>query len=98
MATIRNAHDAKGTGVLTYHERHCATCLIRKLSNGQTLYYHPMLGTKLVTANDYALSLITRFIENSDPQATKQDCGLKAFYRFADRLKLRFSHIPFCLL
>ena len=87
-----------GTGVLTYHERHCPTCLTRKLSNGQILYSHPVLEAKLVTANGYALSLMTEFIENSDPQATKQDCELKAFYRLADRLKQRFPHAHFCLL
>ena len=87
-----------GTGVLTYHERHCATCLTRKLSNGQILYYHPVLEAKLVTPNGYALSLMTEFIENSDPLATKQDCELKAFYRLADRLKKRFPHAHFCLL
>lgn len=87
-----------GTGVLTYHERHCATCLTRKLANGQILYYHPVLEAKLVTANGYALSLMTEFIENSDPQATKQDCELKAFYRLAERLKRRFPRAHFCLL
>jgi hypothetical protein len=87
-----------GTGVLTYHERHCAACLTRKLSNGQILYYHPVLEAKLVTPNGYALSLMTEFIENSDPLATKQDCELKAFYRLADRLKKRFPQAHFCLL
>jgi hypothetical protein len=87
-----------GTGVLTYHERHCANCLTRKLSNGQILYYHPVLEAKLVTANGYALSLMTEFIENNDPQATKQDCELKAFYRLAARLKKRFPNAHFCLL
>ncbi len=87
-----------GTGVITYHERHCATCLTRKLSNGQILYYHPVLEAKLVTANGYALSLMTEFIENSDPLATKQDCELKAFYRLAERLKKRFPRAHFCLL
>jgi hypothetical protein len=87
-----------GTGVLTYHERHCATCLTRKLNNGQILYYHPVLEAKLVTANGYALSLMTEFIENRDPQATKQDCELKAFYRLAERLKQRFPRVLFCLL
>jgi hypothetical protein len=87
-----------GTSVMTYHERHCSTCLTRKLSNGQILYYHPVLEAKLVTANGYALSLMTEFIENNDPGATKQDCELKAFYRLADRLKQRFPHTSFCLL
>lgn len=87
-----------GTGVLTYRERHCATCLTRKLNNGQILYYHPVLEAKLVTANGYALSLMTEFIENNDPGATKQDCELKAFYRLAERLKQRFPRAHFCLL
>ena len=87
-----------GTGVLTYSERHCDYCLTRKLNNGTTLYYHPVLEAKLVTANGYALSLMTEFIENRDPQASKQDCELKAFYRLADRLKQRFPNANFCLL
>ena len=87
-----------GTGVLTYHERHCEFCLTRKLNNGQILYYHPVLEAKWVTANGYAFSLMTEFIENRDPQATKQDCELKAFYRLAERLKKRFPRVEFCLL
>lgn len=87
-----------GTGVLVYHERHCESCLTRKLNNGTLLYYHPVLEAKLVTGTGYALSLMTEFIENSDPQATKQDCELKAFYRLVERLKQRFPRLDFCLL
>jgi hypothetical protein len=87
-----------GTGVLTYHERHCPFCLTRQLNNGQILYYHPVLEAKLVTPNGFAFSLMTEFIENNDPQATKQDCELKAFYRLAKRLKKRFPQTDFCVL
>ncbi len=87
-----------GTGMLTFKERHCEHCLTRKLRNGQTLYYHPVLEAKLVTANGFAFSLMTEFIENSDPEATKQDCELKAFYRLSERLKKRFPRLPICLL
>ena len=87
-----------GTGVLVYHEKHCDYCLTRKLSNGSVLYYHPVLEAKLVTAEGYALSLMTEFIENTDPTASKQDCELKAFYRLTDRLKQRFPRLDFCLL
>ena len=87
-----------GTGVLTYHERHCEYCLTRKLNNGTTCYYHPVLEAKLVTRNGYALSLMSEFIENRDPQADKQDCELKAFYRLTDRLKKRFPRADFCIL
>jgi hypothetical protein len=72
--------------------------MTRKLNNGETLYYHPVLEAKLVTANGFAFSLMTEFIENTDPQADKQDCELKAFYRLSRRLKSRFPRLPICLL
>jgi len=87
-----------GSGMLTFKERHCEYCLTKKLRNGETLYYHPVLEAKLVTPNGFAISIMTEFIENSDPQATKQDCELKAFYRLAERLKARFPRLPMCLL
>lgn len=87
-----------GTGMLTFKERHCDHCLTKKLRNGETLYYHPVLEAKLVTSNGFAFSLMTEFIENSDPTATKQDCELKSFYRLSARLKARFPRLPLCLL
>ena len=87
-----------GTGMLTFRERHCDYCLTKKLSNGETIYYHPILEAKLVTANGFAFSIMTEFIENTDPKADKQDCELKAFYRLAERLKKRFPRLPICLL
>ncbi len=87
-----------GTGMLTFGERHCPYCLTQKLKNGETRYYHPVLEAKLVTANGFAFSMMTEFIENRDPQASKQDCELKAFYRLAERLKQRFPRLPICLL
>jgi len=87
-----------GSGMLTFKERHCEHCLTKKLRSGETLYYHPVLEAKLVTANGFAISIMTEFIENSDPEATKQDCELKAFYRLSERLKARFPRLPICLL
>ncbi len=87
-----------GTGVLTYHEKHCEHCLERKLRNGTTLYYHPVLEAKLVTSSGFVFSIMSEFIENDDPNADKQDCELKAFYRLAERLKARFPRLPVCLL
>jgi hypothetical protein len=87
-----------GTGMLTFGERHCPACLTQNMKNGKTRYYHPILEAKLVTANGFAFSLMTEFIENTDPQASKQDCELKAFYRLAERLKQRFPRLPICLL
>jgi len=57
-----------------------------------------VLEAKLVTSNGFAFSLMTEFIENIDPEASKQDCELKAFYRLAERLKKRFPRLPICLL
>ena len=79
-----------GTGVLTFRERHCPNCLTKKMHNGETIFYHPVLEAKLVTANGFAFSLMTEFIENTDLSADKQDCELKAFYRLCDRLKKRY--------
>ena len=87
-----------GTGMLTFPERHCPHCLTRTLRDGRTLYYHDVLEAKLVTANGFAFSVMTEFIENSDPQAAKQDSELKAFYRLVERLKARFPRLPICLL
>lgn len=87
-----------GTGVLSFSERHCPYCMTQKLSNGAIRYYHPVLEAKLITANGFAFSLMTEFIENRDPEASKQDCELKAFYRLAKRLKKQFPRLPMCLL
>jgi hypothetical protein len=87
-----------GTGVLTFRRRHCPHCLSKTLHNGVTIYYHPVLEAKLVTANGFACSLMTEFIENRDLSADKQDCELKAFSRLAKRLKQRFPRLPICLL
>jgi hypothetical protein len=86
-----------GTGRLTFSERHCPHCLTCT-HNGKTTYYHPVLEAKLVTANGFAFSLMTEFVENPGKNPTKQDCELKAFYRLADRLKQRFPRLPICLL
>lgn len=87
-----------GTGVLSFRERHCPYCLTRRLSNGDSLYYHPLLEAKLITSNGFVFSLMTEFIENADLHGDKQDCELKAFYRLARRLKARFPRLPICLL
>jgi len=86
-----------GTGTVTYRNRHCAHCLTRT-HNDKTTYYHNVLEAKLVTPNGFAFSIMSEFIENADPEASKQDCELKAFYRLAPRLKERFPKLPLALL
>ena len=87
-----------GTGVFSYSVWHCEYCMTQKLKNGEIRYYHPVLEEKLVTANGYVFSLITEFIANRNPQASKQYCELKAFYRLVEGLKKRFPRVSFCIL
>jgi len=85
-----------GTGTLSYDHRHCPHCLTQT-HKGKTLYYHPVLEAKLVTANGFAFSLMSEFIENPGEKVTKQDCELKAFYRLAERLKAKLPQLPLLL-
>jgi hypothetical protein len=85
-----------GTGQLTFRQRHCPHCLEQTVS-GQERYYHPVLEAKLVTPAGLALSVGSEFIENTDPQASKQDCELKAFRRLAAQLAQDFPQLRVCL-
>jgi hypothetical protein len=77
-----------GTGMLTFHERHCQHCLEYNHQSG-TIYYHHVLEAKLVTENGFAFSVMTEFIDNPEANCTVQDCELKAFYRLAQRFHQR---------
>jgi hypothetical protein len=87
-----------GTGHLYFRERHCEHCLTREGRDGRILYFHNVLEAKVVTASGLVFSLATEFIENSDPNASKQDCELKAFPRLAEKLKANFPRLPIPLL
>lgn len=85
------------TGYLSFRKPHCDQCLRERLSSGLTLHYHPALEAKLVCANGLAISLGTEFVQNTDGH-DRQDCELKAFYRFLPRLRAAFPQLPLCLL
>jgi hypothetical protein len=87
-----------GTGVLSFGDRHCATCLTQKHENGRVTYYHTVLEAKLVTPDGLAFSVGSEFVENADPNASKQDCELKALYRLLPRLKAQFPRTRICVL
>jgi hypothetical protein len=84
------------TGQLRFNQRHCEHCLEQKHGQ-QTLYFHNVLEAKLVTPEGLAISLDSEFIENADPQASKQDCELKAFARLAERLRKSYPQLLLCL-
>jgi hypothetical protein len=85
------------TGNLTFNRRHCQHCLTQRQGD-VVVYYHMALEAKLVARNGLALSLATEFIENPEPEPTKQDCETKAFFRLAPRLKSAFPQMALCLL
>lgn len=85
-----------GTGTVSFDQPHCEQCLRRKNGAGW-LYYHNVLEAKLVTSSGFAFSMMSEFIENSKPLASKQDSELKAFARLAPRLKAAFPRLPIVL-
>ena len=93
------------TGVVTFTHRHCPHCLTMTSSKtGKTLYYHPVLEAKIITAHGMAFSIETEFIENpkviqrdGGRARLKQDCELKAFARLAAKLKESFPQLNICL-
>jgi hypothetical protein len=87
-----------GTWLTTFAEPHADNCLTQKHADKSMTYYYMVLEAKLVCANGLSLSLMTEFIENADPNATKQDCELKAFKRLAEGLKKRFPRLPITIL
>ena len=87
-----------GTGIRSSDVRHCATCLTQEHKDGTTTYYHTVLEAKQVTPDGLVFSVASEFVENADPNASKQDCELKALYRLLPRLKERFPRARTCLL
>jgi hypothetical protein len=93
-----------GTGLFSFHHRHCEACLERKTKSG-TIYHHQVLEAKLLGPAGVVISIGTEFIENADadarllcdPEQFKQDCELKAFQRLAPRLKTDFPQLRIAL-
>jgi hypothetical protein len=90
-----------GTGLFTFHTRHCAACLERKTKNGVT-YQHHVLEAKLLGPAGLVVSIGTEFIENAGggdlaSEEFKQDCELKAFQRLAPKLKAEHPQLAMVL-
>jgi hypothetical protein len=92
-----------GTGIATFHEKHCEHCLKREYKNKdsgeveETVYFHSVLEAKLILG-DMVFSIGTEFIENENEIYDKQDCEIKAFKRLAARMKEKYPRLPVCLL
>ena len=86
-----------GTGIVTFEERHCDQCLVKKSKNEKKTYFHNTLEAKIVTENGFSISLCTEWIENPDEEYKKQDCERKAFVRLAEKLKAAYPRLNICL-
>jgi hypothetical protein len=98
----RHAIIVDGTGLFKFNEKHCEHCLRREITNPKTggkktVYMHHVLEAKLL-AGDMVFSMGSEFIENESEDVEKQDCGLKAFYRLAGRLKKEYPKLPICII
>jgi hypothetical protein len=93
-----------GTGLLCFHRRHCAHCLVQRHGK-KTLYLHQVLEAKLLGPAGVVISLDSEFIENADAgplagrsaDAVKQDCELKALDRLLRRVKKVYPQLRFVL-
>lgn len=92
-----------GTGINTFHERHCEHCLKKEYKNKdtgeieKTVYFHSVLEAKLILG-DMVFSIGTEFIENESEVYDKQDCEIKAFKRLAAKIKKKYPRLQICLL
>ena len=84
-----------GTGIASYHKRHCEACLTKTSKNGKISYFHNVMEAKLVTSNGFSISLATEWISNEGKsEYDKQDCELNAFKRLAVKIKHYFPRLP----
>ena len=88
-----------GSHMMTVREGHCEHCLKRTSEkSGKTTYFHNVVEAKLVTENGFSISPATGWVENPGGTYDKQDCGLKASVRIAEKLKKDFPRLPICIV
>ena len=88
-----------GTGLVSFNQKHCDHCLVKKHSDDCITYEHYVLEAKLVF-DSFVLSIDSEFIENPDSSIVnmkKQDCEMNAFKRMAIRLKKNFPKLKFII-
>jgi hypothetical protein len=87
-----------GVNVLTLKRMTDVPCITQQHADGQDLYMYNALEAKIVTCTGLAIHVATAFIDYQEPNATKQDCETKAFYRLAEILKNRYGRTSMCLM
>jgi hypothetical protein len=87
-----------GSHAMTVSEGHCEHCLKRTSGkSGKTTYFHNVAEAEPVTENGFSISSATERVENPEGKYDKQDCGLKASVRLAEKLKKDFPRLPICI-
>lgn len=89
-----------GTGVVSFKERHCESCLTKTSKSGVVTYFHNVLEAKLLTPSGFSLSMATEWISNQGKGENyqKQDCEREAFKRLAVKLKKFYPRLPIVLV
>ena len=87
-----------GTGLYSFHERHCAHCIETVHASGAVTYSHKVLVAFIVSGDGYALPIACEFIENPGRVYDKQDCETKAFHRLRVVIQRFFPQTSFWLL
>lgn len=71
---------------------------MKESKNGNLTASRQVLEIKLVTAQGFAVSLMSEWVESDKENPTKEDCELNAFKRAVIRLKALFPKLEMCLL
>ncbi len=82
-----------GTETFRSYKLHCPNCSKRLRSNGNTEYFHAMLGATLVSpGHNHAVPLEPEFIAPQDG-AEKQDCENRAAHRWLAAHGAQYAHL-----
>ena len=102
-ARIRGKHwqiIIDGTQLYSSREKPDGKCLHRVHNRGTekeyTEYYYYVLEAKIMLHPKIYVSIMTEFAESQE-EAEKQDCELKASYRLIRRLREGFPMLPVCI-
>jgi hypothetical protein len=87
-----------GTGLYSFHNRHCEQCIESRHESGTITYSHNLLVAFIVSEDGYALPIACEWIENPGTVYKKQDCEIKAFHRLEPKLKRLYPQTRFWLL
>ena len=87
-----------GTNYFSSSKVHCENCLEKTLRNGETLYYHQMLGGVIASPEQkIVLPLFPEPIIRQDGQ-NKNDCERNAAKRFIEKLRQDHPDLPLVMV